>query len=552
MLYDIVCRQAGSLAKAILEGVMNSGDAGASQCRIAIMPAHVIIMDNGEGITDRQQIDDWFATFGQPHDEEEAKTWGTFRMGRGQMFSFGVNKWKTGNFRMNVDFKNCPEDEAGFDLEEVDEYHDGCTIRIALYEELAPSELAETERLVTQWCKYAPFDVYLNDDLISVDVEEVDWDHVTDEAYIKLTKTGVLSIYNLGIWTMDWARHRLGTSGEVVSRQQLKVNFARNDIQSDCPVWRKVKPFLNRQATNENLKTKALDDDARQRLADQMVRGELGWGDVQDKRLITAVNGRQYAVSHLCKSWGTSGRISNAPKGDVLGDKLFQAGVAFIVADETLDRFGVDNVPKLLDKIEEVFDRNHTYDMYRMDYVPFETLTKGMDSTYVPIDEKQLRPTELVWLRLLEYHKYSLRLAKEVYKYANLPGSPRQRRIMIGQGPADGWTDGRTYVVIGRDFLAAQDFSVKGFNAVGNLLLHEFCHDDLDTGTHVHSFEFYQKFHDCSDSIGLFVDDCVNTLPKFMQHIEKKLTKRQLRGQDKLVASQKAAANFDERVAARK
>jgi hypothetical protein len=229
MLYDIVCRQAGTLAKAVLEGVMNAGDAKATQCRVSIDEGLVIIMDDGAGMTNEEHVRKRFATFGQPHDEEEEKLYGTFRMGRGQMFSFGVNKWKTGTFRMNVDFKNCPEDEAGFDFITDAPEHNGCVIRIRLYEELLPSDVAETIRMLKHWCKYAPFEVYVNDELVSIDPDEEDWDHITDETYIKLQKTGVLSIYNLGVHTMDLSNHRFGTGGVIVSKKQLKVTIARND-----------------------------------------------------------------------------------------------------------------------------------------------------------------------------------------------------------------------------------------------------------------------------------------------------------------------------------
>ena len=47
--------------------------------------------------------------------------------------------------------------------------------------------------------------------------------------------------------TMEIPQYKLGCGGEVVSKQQLKVNFARNDIQHDCPIWKVVKKFVGLQ-----------------------------------------------------------------------------------------------------------------------------------------------------------------------------------------------------------------------------------------------------------------------------------------------------------------
>ena len=106
LLFDVIQRQAGSLAKAVLEGVMNSIDAKATKCRITLTNNELTISDDGTGIRTRKSIEDFFETFGQPHDESEGKVYGTFRMGRGQLFAYGKNRWRTGPFEMKIDIKN--------------------------------------------------------------------------------------------------------------------------------------------------------------------------------------------------------------------------------------------------------------------------------------------------------------------------------------------------------------------------------------------------------------------------------------------------------------
>ena len=103
LLLDVIKKQAGSIQKAVLEGVMNSIEAGASQVDVTVEPTQIRIIDDGRGFQSRQEIELFFETFGQPHTESENKRWAQFRMGRGQLFAFGRNEWRTGPYVMRVD-----------------------------------------------------------------------------------------------------------------------------------------------------------------------------------------------------------------------------------------------------------------------------------------------------------------------------------------------------------------------------------------------------------------------------------------------------------------
>ena len=112
LLLDVITRQAGTISKAMLEGVMNSVDAKATRCDITLTNTSLVIDDDGNGFRSRDEIVQFFETFGTPHTEAEGKVYGTFRMGRGQIFAFGSNVWRTGDFRMAVDIKR-----RGFDYD---------------------------------------------------------------------------------------------------------------------------------------------------------------------------------------------------------------------------------------------------------------------------------------------------------------------------------------------------------------------------------------------------------------------------------------------------
>ncbi len=79
LLWSVIKSQAGTLAKALLELVMNSIDAGASQVSITLTGTRLKVEDDGRGFQSRTEVTSWFETFGTPHKEGDAR-WGKFRM----------------------------------------------------------------------------------------------------------------------------------------------------------------------------------------------------------------------------------------------------------------------------------------------------------------------------------------------------------------------------------------------------------------------------------------------------------------------------------------
>lgn len=77
LIMDVIRRQAGTLHKAVLEGVMNAIEAGADRVDITFNrkdgKAFLTISDNGKGIMTPDAIENFFETFGTPHDESEGE-----------------------------------------------------------------------------------------------------------------------------------------------------------------------------------------------------------------------------------------------------------------------------------------------------------------------------------------------------------------------------------------------------------------------------------------------------------------------------------------------
>lgn len=542
LLFDVIQRQAGTLAKAVLEGVMNSVDAKATKCTITITETTVVIADDGRGFRNRQEILDFFEVFGQPHTEAEGKIFGTFRMGRGQLFAFGANQWKTGIFRMAVDIKN-----KGLDYTlKTNKDRPGCRVTVELYEPLLPSGLAETARMLQHWLKYAPIEVQFNGEQINIDPAKQKWDYVLDEAYINLKERGSLEVYNLGVHTLTLSDFKYGTGGTIVSRQQLKVNFARNDIQSDCPVWKKVSKVVDQKATERNKRTVTLDDAGRTRLAFQFRHGQMDFFEFVKLKLFTTVSGRQYAFKDLPRAHTMP--LTVCKRGDRMGDKLHQQGVAFVLAQETVDRFtDRGDVKKFFEWLNSPELRNAG----RFRYVPFKELTAGLKNKFDIFATAELNPRERCWLRLLGNAVHTLRFPDQVKSQSSWklwkPDDPQERKLVVGLSDAAlAWTDGATYIAFDRKFLAKYELDVHGFVAVGQVLLHELCHGEADTGTHTHTQEFYELYHDSAHtSLSWFVQYCLSHVEAVLKNEGKKLTKKAMVSQDQLVRAARAQEKFD-------
>ena len=506
MLYDVIQRQAGTLSKAILECIMNAVDAGASKCEIEVKQDAVTVVDNGKGFRSRKEIEDWFEVFGQPHEESENKVFGTFRMGRGQLFSFGRNIWRTGKFEMDVDILN-----EGLDYSLRDDLRSakGCKINAALYKQLSIVDLNSTIREVSEWCKWCDINVTVNGKRVSKNPAKAKWDLETDDAYISLKPHGGLAVFNLGIHTMTMDSWRLGTGGEIVTKHQVKVNFARNDIQSDCEVWKRIKAEVDELAGKAVAKKKSLTDGEKRRLATKLADGLEDFGNLRDTKLITAVTGRAYSLDEFINT-ARSRPITLASKGSVKGDTIHRMGTAFVVADETLDRFGVYSLGELCkllrDKGANLLER----------IVDFDELAATISDKHSIIPVSKLRVSERIWLDIMQASQKEL---KSTWF--------QSRNLQIGDSETrNGWTDGQTFIAVSRQFLDKQDFSIDGLAKVGRLLLHEYCHDGADISDHDHDQAFYEEFHDQAGNVGHFIERALKQMPFAFRREKKKINQK--------------------------
>jgi len=530
LLLDVMQRQAGTLSKAILEGIMNAVDAKATRCDLVIDADHMMITDDGQGFRNRIEIEQWFEKFGNPHVENEKKTYGSFRMGRGQIFSFGKNLWKTGVFRMEVDIK-----ERGLDYDLISDAEDvnGCSIDVNFYKKLLPLELADVIRDVEKTATYVPIVLTINGRVVSVDPATEKWDFVTEEAYIRLRSTISLSVYNLGVWVKDFGNWQLGCGGTIVSRKQLTLNFARNDIMvQNCEVWRKIKKLVDKKSTSTNCKKTVLDDGERQRLANQMLSGELDIRQSKFLKLFTDVTGKYWSADQLARA-DMARRMTVAVKGERRGDALMQSKVLFVMAEETLDRFHCRDIESLITIIKRIEP------WWNPTVVKFEDAAKGMGVQHFILDQKKWTAREKVFISILKSCDSPILLKLSSINNSSYRSydviSKMRREIVIGTSDsALAWTDGSTYIAFARGFLKKVEFNMLGMMNLFDVALHEYCHEDADSDTHIHSGEFYQKFHDACTGSNESAIKAFGMLPNILETHGNRLNRTVVKDQNKI------------------
>jgi len=124
LLHDVMRKQSGVIEKAWLEALMNSVDAGATEFNLNVEPETTTITDDGDSMTE-SEVERYFEQFGLKDSDIQDKEFGKFRMGRGQIFNFGVNIWRA---RENYMVVSLDDEEVTVNLEECTVKDDECII----------------------------------------------------------------------------------------------------------------------------------------------------------------------------------------------------------------------------------------------------------------------------------------------------------------------------------------------------------------------------------------------------------------------------------------
>lgn len=501
LLMHVIQRQAGTLAKAILEGVMNSVDAGSTRCEMTLDSEALTICDDGRGFADMTEIEECFEQFGTPHQEGDA-TYGQFRLGRGQLFCFGANTWRSRTFRMDVDIQ-----ENGLDYAlATDAGHvEGCEISVRLYDRLVPSDLHRIMQEVREFVLYTPIPVTMNGEQINKNPLDEEWDFETEDAWYRLKSTGnTLAVYNLGVLAEKVNSWGLGSAGIVVSKRQLKLNMARNQIDSKCAIWRRIKEKVKAESRDSAQDTKKrLTDAERAMLATDLVDGEGDAMELLKAKLLTDVRGRHLSADAF---YSRPRPYAVAKRGDRAGEKLQEQKLATVLAEETLTRFGVASLEELLLKLAEASDRagrawmaNTFRALAKGEYEGEGTLSAEEMHERVVEGYEALADSKLSKIEQMALHAIrqgAIKLYQGIRESGIVDPGP-SRHIRAGSSAvAHAWTDGASKIFVEKGLLKRLQKGISGACWIMRLLVHEYIHSRATNGSHAHDFEFLDAFHE--------------------------------------------------------
>lgn len=562
LLFDVILRQAGSLQKALLEGVMNAIDAGATRCDLTLESTRFIVQDNGRGIQTKAEIEAFFETFGTPHVEGDA-VYGRFRMGRGQMMAFGRNIWRSRTFEMDVDIKKTGLD---YTLTEHVEDFQGTRITGELYEAIPASDLERIKTEMRRYVAWAPVPIFLNGEQISQDTSKGKWTFEDADAYYTLSnERSQLAVYNRGVLVNQFHAGRFGIGGTIVSKAQLEVNFARNDVQSSCPIFKRIQAYIRKQSGEASVKKTKLTDAERDLMARDFITGSLPSTSTLELRILTDVQGRAWPLSKLLRvPTDFKGNIFVAGRGDKLGESAQLRGLAFTIDEGTLERFGANDVASFLKRLAEGADLmsqrtgghgsymfRHLADVARkqMKICTRADLLMVLNEGYTPLAPKELTADLKILQSTLQGVSWTLTQAMNEVGYEDLKFT--HRRIVLGRSEmAFAWTNGTDTIWIDVEHARELRKGYAGAYKVALTLLHEMLHTGPNTGTHQHDMAFFQAFHDFSgarqDPVGRTAEKLVSRLIANLRAAKKPLGQQLFKRDDTDLALAKAKAFHDE------
>lgn len=509
VLLTLIREQAGSLDKALAELVMNSVDAGAMRVDITITTNGFSISDDGCGFTERRQLDDFFDIFGAPH-EPEGTYYGAFRIGRGQIMSYAKTTWRSGPFEMRVDI-GSGVDDLGYELITHQELAPGCLIEGMFYPDtnvylgafmLNPLGWV-SERAFVSLVKYVPIPIYVNGAMINTPPASVEWDMEDEFAWYRFRKDDhSTAIFNRGVMVEDRPVKELGIGGDIVSKQQLRVNLARNSIDERCPVWWKIKAAVRAHFEIKIAKSRKLTLMETAALLNDLARTEvMVTGDrrtmLRKLRFIPDIFGELRSPDDFLKPGRftlfddkhqmVAERVQRQGRASVFVCKLYE----FTNWARTDSNFHL-TVRHLWSKLGYHGEP---------EWVPFEQYVAELSDTCQVLEDTELTRDELLALDCLRF--VNCEVAHSV-----VGSSVSTRRLVAGVSDSLGaWTDGSTYIAVERRQLQSirggriykGEWSTSwnyGPAKLMALLAHEYAHTESSLGHHGHDFTFYQRFHD--------------------------------------------------------
>lgn len=513
IIQHLIRSQAGTLGKGLVECIMNSIDAAATKVEIALTNTGFTVTDNGHGLRDRGEVLACFEVFGFAHTDKH-REFGRFGIGRGQLWAHATTAWRTHTFMLDVDIRARGLDyELSCDLPDVP----GLRIDGVFYEPLSEIDRSAVLREMDTLCRYCVIPVIINGKDVRRDPASVKWTSETDEAWIKVSDSSMLDVYNQGVWVRGYSAREMGIGGTLVTKlgHVLALNMSRSDILTqECKLWKALKGVCASLAGNEKEKKVRMTDDLRDFLAEQTLDPAFAMNFEQP--LFTLTNGRHVSLTLLCRKLAADAYLTTAEKGDQLAERAMKEQRAVVIAERTLTRFGVATVTEMVATLIERLTAlgttsetwTHRYNMRELERTVQETrvfdafkdcpVASLFEASVVP--KADWNPEHHALLRAMADANRSIAQSVDDERNADGEGlshSPVRQLVVGTSNAAEAFTDGTSYIAFNVETLsqAIRD-GLTGIQRLMGILVHEYIHYSQDSGSHQHDHVFFETFHE--------------------------------------------------------
>lgn len=446
LLYDVISRQAGSIEKAILEIVQNAIDAKATKIELTISPDRLYAYDDGVGMSE-SEILEYFEVFGHSFKRDKSEYLGTFGMGRGQTFAQGRTIWRTNAHEMLIDIRSNGLD---YELKGLESPIKGTEISINLYSPIVPFFVMEK---LKDWLKYVHIPITVNGEKYSqVDDNEGKWYEDEDARILIDTSQRGLRIYNRGIYV----KTDMGFSVRVVviTKSNLMVNFARNDIMDGCPLWHRIS------------------DKVRSHLID-VLSDPNHYHNIDTKRQVVRLISESDAKSRL---------------GDI---KAFKTGNdQWVSYNEVMSNGNVSFCGNKDSRIADTY-MQRSGNIVLMNRPEYKNIFKGEGIIINSFNEL----TKSIKIKIKDYKpkENETELVALACRMMRVMGFNRHLKFAERED-ASAWTDGKRTVWLNRNILQLP--RERFIFAAYENIVHEMAHD-TDTGrSNLHGEDFYHRYYD--------------------------------------------------------
>ncbi|ELY96196.1 hypothetical protein C483_00180 [Natrialba hulunbeirensis JCM 10989] len=485
--------QMADLTDAIREAVQNGIDSpGSSRVLVSISPERSLILDDGAGVNlksteGRRNLSVLGAGSKQRSDDETIGEWG---IGKGAIIAKGAVRIWSHDTALHFDYRDRRDSGPwaeinGRDgqLEDTDHHLEGMLVEIDHYEDEVPdSDSYRWRRYVRDLRKRFAYvrsrtgvSVVINgesvdkgDPLESVtDSNRPSLTRVTDDAILALEYAPHegLDIYSNGLYVTTKREYGLG--GVIVSKGNLTLNFARNDIQSGCKRWQRIERAL--EQARDDLYSDVSDDrltaESREVMVEELAANSKREDQWASRKLFQLATESRISLEEI-QAAPEIGWVTGAEKG---ADKLVERGYVVLDTSDT----ATHRLRELATADETSIDLPSTFDVGK------QAESEGVWTGYHRIDdESQLNADQRRYLRFARVLASELGIDRDVY---------------YGEASADAWTDGRSYIVITDSAVTSRQRAVW-MHDLYLVLLHEAAHQTSSANRPSHGHHFESTF----------------------------------------------------------